>query len=71
MREFESLYFRMKEERLIYLGKVKSKILKDKFDEYYDKYKEKAKDKGYESNEIKIIKERGKALFYAVIEIEK
>lgn len=71
MRGFESHCLRMKEERLIFLGRVKSKLLKDNFDEHYDKHKAKAKEKGYESNEIRIIKERGKILFYAVIEIEK
>jgi hypothetical protein len=59
-----------KEQRLIYLGRIKKKTLDKDFDAHYDSFKKKAIDRGYEINEMKIIKERGDAIFYVVIEYE-
>jgi len=60
----------MKEERLIYLGRMKAKVLDKDFDRYYDEYKDKAIKRGYEINEMKIIKEKSDVIFYVVIEYE-
>ena len=49
---------------------MKTKILDKDFDMHYDKYKNKAVERGYEINEMKIIKENGDAIFYVVIEYE-
>ena len=59
----------MKEEiRLHKIGTEKIKVFENNFDKVYDYYKRKAEDSGY-WGELKFVKERGKIIIYAVIEL--
>lgn len=56
----------MSEERFKRLGSVKQKELDADFDSIYEKYRKKALDEGY-TGEIRIVKEKGRVIFFVVI----
>ncbi len=58
----------MEEIRLHKIGTEKLKVFEHNFDKVYDYYKEKAEQSGY-WGELKFIKEKGKVIIYAVIEL--
>lgn len=59
------------EERLIYLGKAKSKKVSDDFDLLFEKYEKRAIEKGYEKPKLKLLKEKSIVKFYVIIDLDK
>tara|TARA_B100000927_G_scaffold110466_1_gene89204 strand:- start:2058 stop:2231 length:174 start_codon:yes stop_codon:yes gene_type:complete len=49
------------------LGTEKKSDVDEDFDKYYDMYKNKSEEQGY-SGEIKVLKERGKIIFYVELD---
>lgn len=58
-------------ERMIYLGKMKSKKVNEDFDASYDKYKLRAIERGYKNPQLKILKEKSIVKFYVIIDLEE
>lgn len=58
----------MTDVRLHRLGAEKIKVFESNFDKVFDYYKDKAVENGY-FGDLKFIKERGKIIIYAVIEL--
>lgn len=58
----------MDEIRLHKVGYEKLKLFENNFDEVYDYYKQKAEESGY-WGELKFVKEKGKVIIYAIIEL--
>ena len=58
------------EERLIYLGKAKSKKVGEDFDALFEKYEKRAIEKGYEKPKLKLLKEKSIVKFYVIIDLE-
>lgn len=58
------------EERMMYLGKERSKKVSENFDAHLEKYEKRAIDRGYENPRLKILKEKSIVKFYVVVDIE-
>lgn len=56
----------MSDDRFKRLGSVKQKELNADFDSIYEKYRKKALDEGY-TGELRLVKEKGRVIFFVVI----